>query len=64
MYLKYYVRSAWSIGEIMASLAAAVSLALSIMALSFAPPISKPVSDPCESLLGFEALMVGMRMTQ
>ena len=53
---------AQSLGEIIAS------LALSITALSFAQTLlatfSKPVSDQRESLLGFETLAVGARMTQ
>ena len=50
-----------------ASLAAAASLALSITVLSFAQTLlatfSKPVSDQRESLLGFETLAVGARMS-
>ena len=49
---------AQSLGEMTASLAAAASLVLSIMVLSFAQTLlatfSKPVSDQRESLLGFE----------
>ena len=55
-------------GKMTASLAAAASLALSIMVVSFAQTLlvtfSKPVSDQRESLLGFETLVVGARMTQ
>ena len=56
------------LGEMTASLAAAAFLVLSITVLSFAlillAKISKPVSDHCESLLGFKTLAVGVRMTQ
>ena len=48
--------------EMITSLAAAAFLALSIMVLSFAltllAKIFKPVSDQCESLLGFKTLVV------
>ena len=54
--------------EMTASLAAAVSLALSITIFSFAltllAKISKPVIDQCDSLLGFKTLTVGVRMMQ
>ena len=62
------VHVAQSLGEMTASLAAAASLALSITVLSFAQTLlatfSKPVSAQRESLLGFEILAVGARMTQ
>ena len=54
--------------EMTSSLAAAASLALSITVLSLAQTLlatfSKPVSDQRESLLGFETLVVGVRVTQ
>ena len=56
------------LGEMTASLAAAASLELSIMVVLFAQTplatFSKPVSDQRKSLLGFETLAVGARMTQ
>ena len=59
---------AQSLGEMTASLAAAVSIALSITVLSFAQThlatFSKLVSDQRESLLSFETLVVGARMMQ
>ena len=58
----------WGLGKMTASLAAAASLALSIMVVSFTQTplarFSKPVSDQRKSLLGFETLAVGTRMTQ
>ena len=54
---------AQSLGKMIASLAAAASLVLYIMVLSFAQTplatFSKQVSDQRESLFGFETLAVG-----
>ena len=56
------------LSEMTASMAAAASLALYVMVLSFAQTLlaifSKPVSDQRESLLCFETLAVEARMTQ
>ena len=60
--------TAQGLGKITASLAAAASLVLSIMVVSFTQTplatFSKTVSDQRKSLLGFETLAVGVRMTQ
>ena len=55
---------ALSLGEMTASLAAVVSTTVVSFAQTLLATFSKPVSDQCESLLGFKTLAGGVRMTQ